>query len=60
VRGDVVAVGAPLCAQDDADDRSVWDQAAQMLAQAARQLVNLESGGKPTEIAQNYVTGRFG
>jgi HlyD family secretion protein len=51
-RGDKVAVGAPLFAQDDADDRAARDQAAQMLAQAARQLVNLEAGGKPTEIEQ--------
>jgi HlyD family secretion protein len=51
-RGDEVAAGAPLFAQDDADDRAARDQAAQMLAQAATQLVNLEAGSKPTEIQQ--------
>src|SRR5580692_10516165 len=51
-RGDKVAAGAPLFAQDDADDRAARDQAAQMLTQAVRQLVNLEAGGKPTEIEQ--------
>jgi len=51
-RGDKVAIGAPLFAQDDADDRAARDQAGQMLAQAARQLVNLEAGAKPTEIQQ--------
>jgi hypothetical protein len=47
-RGDEVAAGVSLFAQDDADDRAARDQAAQ----AARQLVNLEEGGKPTEIEQ--------
>jgi HlyD family secretion protein len=51
-RGDEVAAGASLFAQDDADDRAARNQAAQLLAQAARQLVNLEEGGKPTEIEQ--------
>jgi HlyD family secretion protein len=51
-RGDAVATGAPLFTQDDVDDRAARDQAAQMLAQAARQLVNLEAGAKPTEIEQ--------
>jgi HlyD family secretion protein len=51
-RGDAIATGAPLFAQDDADDRAARDQAAQMLAQAARQLLNLEAGAKPTEIQQ--------
>ena len=51
-RGDVVATGAPLFAQDDTDDKAARDQAAQMLAQAAKQLANLQEGGKPTEIDQ--------
>ena len=51
-RGDQVVAGAPLFVQDDAHDRAARDQAVQILAQAARQLVNLEAGGKPTEIAQ--------
>lgn len=51
-RGDEVATGAPLFAQDDMDDLAARDQAEQMLAQAARQLANLEAGAKPTEIQQ--------
>jgi len=51
-RGDEVPVGALLFTQDDADDRGARDQAAQMLAQAEEQLVNLQQGGKPTEIEQ--------
>jgi HlyD family secretion protein len=51
-RGDQVAAGDLLFTQDDADDRAARDQAAQMLAQAERQLVNLQNAGKPTEIAQ--------
>ncbi len=49
-RGDEVAAGAPLFAQDDVHDRAARDQAAAMLAQAARQLANLEDASKPTEI----------
>ena len=51
-RGDEVAIGAPLFAQDDADDRAARDHAAQMLMQAVKQLANLQEGGKPTEIEQ--------
>ena len=51
-RGDKVAGGAPLFTQDDTQDRAARDQAARQLAQAQEQLANLESGGKPTEIAQ--------
>jgi HlyD family secretion protein len=51
-RGDAVATGALLFTQDDANDRAARDQAAQMLAQAERQLANLMAGGKPTEIEQ--------
>jgi HlyD family secretion protein len=51
-RGDLVAKGAPLFDQDDANDRAALDQAARQLAQAEEQLVNLQSGGKPTEIEQ--------
>jgi HlyD family secretion protein len=51
-RGDAVAAGAPLFAQDDTDDRAARDQAAQMLAQAEEQLANLQAGSKPTEIVQ--------
>lgn len=52
VRGDEVEKGALLFTQDDTDDRAARDQAAQMLAQAEKQLVNLQNGGKPTEIKQ--------
>jgi HlyD family secretion protein len=51
-RGDEVASGAPLFAEDDTDERAARDQAAQMLAQAEEQLANLRDGGKPTEIEQ--------
>jgi HlyD family secretion protein len=51
-RGESVAVGALLFTQDDANDRAARDQAAQQLAQAEKQLANLQSSGKPTEIQQ--------
>jgi len=51
-RGDLVAVGSPLFAQDETPDRAARDQAARQLAQAEDQLANLESGGKQTEIQQ--------
>jgi HlyD family secretion protein len=51
-RGDRVAMGAPLFAQDDASDRAARDQAVQQLGQAQEQLDNLEAAGKPTEIKQ--------
>ena len=49
-RGAKVACGAPLFDQDDIADRAAVDQATRQLRQAERQLVNLQSGGKPTEI----------
>src|SRR5579862_7246474 len=51
-RGDEVAAGAPLFAQDDAMDRAARDQAARQLQQAKEQLANLQAGGKETEIKQ--------
>jgi HlyD family secretion protein len=51
-RGDEVAAGAPLFVQDDANEQAARDQAAHLLAQAERQLANLQQGGKPTEIRQ--------
>jgi HlyD family secretion protein len=51
-RGDTVAAGAPLFAQDDTDEHAARDQAAQALTQAEQQLANLLAGGKPTEIEQ--------
>jgi HlyD family secretion protein len=51
-RGDQVAAGAPLFTQDDASDEAARNQAREMLAQAARQLANLQEGAKPTEIEQ--------
>jgi HlyD family secretion protein len=51
-RGDLVAVGAPLFAQDETSDRAARDQAARQLAQAEGQLANLQAGGKLTEIEQ--------
>ncbi len=51
-RGETVAVGTPLFAQDDIADRASRDQATRQLAQAQDQLANLQAGGKPTEILQ--------
>jgi len=51
-RGDAVAAGAPLFAQDDTEDRAALDQATRQLGQAQEQLANLQAGGKPTEIQQ--------
>jgi len=51
-RGDEVAAGALLFAQDETADRAARDQAARQLGQAQEQLANLEASGKPTEIAQ--------
>lgn len=51
-RGAQVKCGAELFTQDDTDDRANLDEAKRRLAQAERQLTNLESAGKPTEIDQ--------
>ena len=51
-RGDRVARGQPLFAQDDADDRAAVDQARRLLQQARDQLANLLSPAKPSEIEQ--------
>jgi HlyD family secretion protein len=51
-RGDAVAIGSPLFNQDEVDDQAARDQAVQILAQAEKQLANLQAGGKPTEIEQ--------
>jgi HlyD family secretion protein len=51
-RGDRVALGTPLFAQDETADRAARDQAARQLAQAVEQLANLEAAGKATEILQ--------
>lgn len=51
-RGERIAKGAPLFDQDPTNDRAAVDEAARLLAQAQNQLANLNSGGKPTEIAE--------
>lgn len=51
-RGDRVAAGAPLFAQDDVDDRAARDEAVARLAQARAQLADLEGASRATEIAQ--------
>ncbi len=51
-RGDQVAAGAPLFAQDDTDDRAARDQAMHQLMESREQLANLQAGGKFTEIEQ--------
>jgi HlyD family secretion protein len=59
VRGDRVAAGAPLFAQDDTSDRAASDQASRQLGQAQEQLANLEAAGKPTEIEQAARSSRI-
>jgi HlyD family secretion protein len=51
-RGSKVAAGAPLFDQDDTNDRASRDQTERQLKQAEEQLVNLQAGGKQTEIQQ--------
>jgi HlyD family secretion protein len=51
-RGDKVTAGALLFTQDETDDLAARDQARQQLAQAEKQLANLQQGAKPTEIQQ--------
>lgn len=51
-RGDAVAVGTPLFAQDEAPDRAARDQAAATLAEAEARLVNLQRPAREPEIAQ--------
>ncbi|MGH7154538.1 MAG: HlyD family secretion protein [Acetobacteraceae bacterium] len=51
-RGDHVAQGAPLFAQDDGFDRAARDEAAARLAQSQDQLRNLQAASRETEIAQ--------
>jgi HlyD family secretion protein len=51
-RGDQVAAGAPLFAQDETSERAARDQAARQLAQAEAQLANLVASAKQTEIEQ--------
>jgi HlyD family secretion protein len=49
-RGDTVAAGAFLFAQDAAPDEAARAEAAGKLAQAEALLANLEKGGRPSEI----------
>jgi HlyD family secretion protein len=51
-RGAKVAAGARLFDQDDIADRAAVDQSTRQLTQAEAQLANLQTAGKPTEIAQ--------
>ncbi len=51
-RGDQVAAGAPLFAQDDIADRAARDEAQRQFVQARERLANLQSSGRPTEIRQ--------
>jgi HlyD family secretion protein len=51
-RGDTVEAGAPLFAQDDADDRAARDQAAAELTQASEKLADLQAAGRTAEIQQ--------
>lgn len=49
-RGDIVAPGDFLFAQDSAPDKSARAEAAGKLAQAEALLANLEKGGRPSEV----------
>jgi HlyD family secretion protein len=51
-RGDRVAAGASLFDQDSTENVAARDQAQHQLTQAEQQLANLQSAGKPTEIAE--------
>ncbi|HUB15255.1 MAG TPA: HlyD family efflux transporter periplasmic adaptor subunit [Acetobacteraceae bacterium] len=51
-RGQQVAAGAPLFAQDDTSECAAQEQAAASLAEAKDRLTNLEKAGRETEIAQ--------
>jgi len=51
-RGQQVAAGAPLFAQDDTNDCAAHEQTAATLAEAKDRLTNLEKAGRQTEIAQ--------
>ncbi len=51
-RGDQVAAGVPLFAQDDIADRAARDEAQRQFVQARERLANLQSAGRPTEIRQ--------
>jgi len=51
-RGDRVTASEALFTQDDTEQRAARDQAAHLLAQAQRQLANLQAASRPTEIEQ--------
>lgn len=51
-RGDQVAAGTPLFAQDDVNDRAGRDEAAAKLAEARARLADLTGASRDTEIAQ--------
>lgn len=51
-RGQQVAAGTPLFAQDDTDECAAQAQAAATLAEAKDRLTNLAKAGRETEIAQ--------
>jgi HlyD family secretion protein len=51
-RGDAVTAGELLFTQDETNDLAARDQARQQLAQAEKQLANLQASMKPTEIQQ--------
>jgi HlyD family secretion protein len=51
-RGDQVAAGAALFAQDDADDKASRDAAAGKLAETEARLANLQTASRDTEVAQ--------
>jgi HlyD family secretion protein len=58
-RGDAVAIGAPLFTQDETDDQAARDQAAQMLAQAEKQLANLQQAASRLKSSRPRTTWRM-
>ena len=51
-RGEQVAAGTPLFAQDDTNDCAAREQAAATLTEARNRLLNLQKASRETEIAQ--------
>ncbi len=51
-RGDIVAAGAPLFAQNDDNERAARDQAQAVLQQQTELLADIQASGREAEIAQ--------
>ena len=60
VRGQTVAIGAPLFHLDDESERAARDEARARLQQAEHQLTDLLTGKRPPEIAAIEAAARAG